>query len=53
MWANPPPLPPKHLEYAVRDAYATYKTYRRLDVVERGFFFLWKDMPLKKCGRNW
>jgi hypothetical protein len=53
MWVNPPPLPLKHLEYAARDAYATYETYRRLDVVERGFFSLWKDMPLKKRGRDW
>jgi hypothetical protein len=53
MWVNPPPLPPKHLEYAARDAYATYESYRRLDVVERGFFSLWKDMPLKKRGRDW
>jgi hypothetical protein len=53
MWANPPPLPLKHLEYAARDAYATYKTYRRLDVCKRGFFCLWKDMPMKKRGRDW
>ncbi|KAM0906886.1 hypothetical protein ACQ4PT_016483 [Festuca glaucescens] len=38
MWANAPPLPEKHLEYAARDAYATYEVYRRLDVYERGFF---------------
>ncbi|KAM0854003.1 hypothetical protein ACQ4PT_050704 [Festuca glaucescens] len=25
MWANAPPLPEKHLEYAARDAYATYE----------------------------
>ncbi|KAM0855274.1 hypothetical protein ACQ4PT_049889 [Festuca glaucescens] len=25
MWANAPPLPMKHLEYAARDAYATYE----------------------------
>jgi hypothetical protein len=40
MWVEPPPLPPKHLEYGARDAYATYETYRRFDVVERGFFSL-------------
>ncbi|KAM0919018.1 hypothetical protein ACQ4PT_008435 [Festuca glaucescens] len=28
MWANAPPLPEKHLEYAARDAYATYEVYR-------------------------
>jgi ribonuclease D len=39
MWANAPPLPDKHLEYAARDAYATYEVYRRLDVYERRFFF--------------
>ncbi|KAM0849364.1 hypothetical protein ACQ4PT_053801 [Festuca glaucescens] len=27
MWANAPPLPEKHLEYAARDAYATYESY--------------------------
>nr|XP_051190787.1 uncharacterized protein LOC127304121 [Lolium perenne] len=52
MWANPPPLPPKHLEYAARDAYATYEVYRRLDLFERGFFSLFKH-PEKKRGRDW
>ncbi|XP_051221177.2 uncharacterized protein [Lolium perenne] len=52
MWANPPPLPPKHLEYAARDAYATYEVFRRLDVFERGFFSLFKH-PEKKRGRDW
>jgi hypothetical protein len=27
MWTNVP-LPPKHLEYAARDAYTTYEVYR-------------------------
>ncbi|KAM0827024.1 hypothetical protein ACQ4PT_068464 [Festuca glaucescens] len=35
MWANTPPLPDKHLEYAARDAYATYEVYRRF-----GFFVM-------------
>ncbi|KAM0826703.1 hypothetical protein ACQ4PT_068699 [Festuca glaucescens] len=52
MWADPPPLPPKHLEYAARDAYATYEVYRRLDVFERGFFSLFKHSK-KKRGRDW
>ncbi|KAM0825017.1 hypothetical protein ACQ4PT_069842 [Festuca glaucescens] len=52
MWANPPPLPPKHLEYAARDAYATYEVYRRLDVFERGFLSLFKHFE-KKRGRDW
>ncbi|XP_051211084.1 uncharacterized protein [Lolium perenne] len=52
MWANPPPLPPKHLEYAARDAYVTYEVYRRLDLFERGFFSLFKH-PEKKRGRDW
>jgi hypothetical protein len=52
MWADPPPLPPKHLEYAARDAYATYEVFRRLDVFERGFFSLFKH-PEKKRGRDW
>nr|XP_051201772.1 uncharacterized protein LOC127315313 [Lolium perenne] len=52
MWANPPPLPPKHLEYAARDAYATYEVYRRLDLFERGFFSLFKHSE-KKRGRDW
>ncbi|KAM0843820.1 hypothetical protein ACQ4PT_057460 [Festuca glaucescens] len=28
MWANAPPLPEKHLEYAARDAYATYEVHK-------------------------
>jgi hypothetical protein len=44
MWANPPSLLPKHLQYAATDAYATYETYRRLDVCEGGFFCLWKEL---------
>jgi hypothetical protein len=52
MWADPPPLTEKHLEYAARDAYATYEVYRRLDVFERGFFSLYKR-PEKKRGRDW
>ncbi|XP_051197015.1 uncharacterized protein [Lolium perenne] len=52
MWANPPPLPPKHLEYATWDAYATYEVFRRLDLFERGFFSLFKH-PEKKRGRDW
>ncbi|KAM0837260.1 hypothetical protein ACQ4PT_061788 [Festuca glaucescens] len=35
MWANASPLPDKHLEYAARDAYATYEVYRRF-----GFFVM-------------
>jgi hypothetical protein len=52
MWAAPPPLPPKHLEYAARDAYATYEVYRRLDMFERGFFSLYSN-PVKKRARDW
>jgi hypothetical protein len=52
MWANAPPLPDKHLEYAARDAYATYEVYRRLDVYERGFFSLYKHSE-KKRSRDW
>ncbi|KAM0851342.1 hypothetical protein ACQ4PT_052476 [Festuca glaucescens] len=52
MWANAPPLPEKHLEYAARDAYATYEVYRRLDVYERGFFSLYKHSE-KKRSRDW
>ncbi|KAM0913189.1 hypothetical protein ACQ4PT_012330 [Festuca glaucescens] len=52
MWANAPPLPEKHLEYAARDAYATYEVYRRLDVYERGFFSLYKYSE-KKRSRDW
>ncbi|KAM0844013.1 hypothetical protein ACQ4PT_057340 [Festuca glaucescens] len=52
MWANAPPLPPEHILYAARDAYATYEVYRRLDVFERGFFSLYKHSE-KKRGRDW
>ncbi|KAM0886356.1 hypothetical protein ACQ4PT_029757 [Festuca glaucescens] len=52
MWADPPPLPPKHLEYAARDAYATYEVYRRLDAFERGFFYLFKYSEKKRI-RDW
>ncbi|KAM0893842.1 hypothetical protein ACQ4PT_024856 [Festuca glaucescens] len=52
MWANAPPLPPDHILYAARDAYATYDVYRRLDVFERGFFSLYKHSE-KKRGRDW
>ncbi|KAM0889942.1 hypothetical protein ACQ4PT_027381 [Festuca glaucescens] len=52
MWADPPPLPPKHLEYAARDAYAMYEVYMRLDVFERAFFSLYKHSE-KKCCRDW
>jgi hypothetical protein len=52
MWADPPPLLPKHLEYAARDAYVTYEVYRRLNVFERGFFSLYKHSEKKRC-RDW
>ena len=52
MWADRPPLPEKHLEYAARDAYATYESYRKLDLIERGFFSLYKNSE-KKRGRDW
>ncbi|KAM0877229.1 hypothetical protein ACQ4PT_035634 [Festuca glaucescens] len=52
MWANPPPLPDAYLEYAARNAYATYEVYRRLDVFERGFFSLYKHSEKKRC-RDW
>jgi hypothetical protein len=51
MWVNVP-LPPKHLEYAARDAYATYEVYRRLDKFERGFFSLFKNSETKRA-RVW
>ena len=52
MWSDRPPLPDKHLEYAARDAYATYEVYRKLDVYERGFFSLFKNAE-KKRARYW
>ncbi|CAM0945843.1 unnamed protein product [Alopecurus aequalis] len=51
IWADAS-LPPKHLEYAARDAYAAYEIYRRLDVFERGFLSLYKN-PEKKRARYW
>ncbi|KAM0834278.1 hypothetical protein ACQ4PT_063705 [Festuca glaucescens] len=44
MWANAPPLPPDHILYAARDAYASYEVYRRLDVL-RGASFLSTNIP--------
>ncbi|KAM0898444.1 hypothetical protein ACQ4PT_021922 [Festuca glaucescens] len=52
MWANAPSLPPDHILYAARDAYASYEVYRRLDVFERGFFSLYKHSEKKHC-RDW
>ncbi|KAM0853217.1 hypothetical protein ACQ4PT_051242 [Festuca glaucescens] len=49
MWANVPPLPPDHILYAARDAYASYEVYRRLDVFKRIFFSLYKDSEKKRC----
>nr|XP_051229245.1 uncharacterized protein LOC127347056 [Lolium perenne] len=52
MWANPPPLPPKHLEYAARDAYATYEVYRRLDLFERASS-PYSNIPRRSVARDW
>jgi hypothetical protein len=56
IWHEAPPLPPKHLEYAARDAYASYEVYRHLDIFERGFFSMYKNKYAhkdKKRARDW